>query len=216
MQKKQEPAGGINQADILKARGHDVMPLLRWSEAVRSGDPDNIEARAAAWFWPKIFAQTALEWVSDEDPEGCLIEGFLRDRFGDWPNCLLNYGYAILRAVIARSLVGSGLLPSVGIHHRNQYNAYCLADDIMEPYRPYVDRLVCDILREYPEAPAPNKNGDVLNPSLKRALLVIPVMDVQIEGKQHPLQIAAQRTTNSLVACYEGTMRQILYPVIIS
>ena len=98
-----------------------------WANDVRSGDPDNLEARAAVYYWKSLFSH---------------IPGFIRDREGIAPNNLLNYGYAILRAVVARSLVASGLLPTLGIHHHNRYNAYCLADDIMEPYRPFVDRKV--------------------------------------------------------------------------
>lgn len=106
---------------------------------------------------------------------------------------------------MARSLVGSGLLPTLGIFHRNQYNAYCLADDIMEPYRPYVDHLVGTIL----------ENGEdytTLNPSIKKQLLQIPVIDVVIEGERSPLMIGVQKTTASLAKCYEGKTRKILYP----
>lgn len=104
-----------------------------WSNEVRSGDPDNLEARDAAYYWKNMFP---------------FIEDFTRDREGIPPNNLLNYGYAILRAIIARALVISGLLPTLGIHHHNRYNAFCLADDIMEPYRPYVDAMVAEIVEE--------------------------------------------------------------------
>lgn len=115
-----------NQAALLKsARGEVVKNMLVWANDVKSGDPDNYEARAAAYYWKLLFPQ---------------VDGFTRERGGEAPNSLLNYGYAILRAVVARSLVVSGLLPTLGIHHHNRYNAYCLADDIMEPYRPFVDR----------------------------------------------------------------------------
>ena len=123
------------------------------------------------------------------------------------PNNLLNYGYAILRAVVARNLVGSGLLPTLGIFHKNQYNAYCLADDIMEPYRPYVDQVVCDIVR---------MNGKFLTMTqeMKAQLLSIPAMDVILNNEKCPLMNAVQRTTASLVKCYEGKQRKILYPEI--
>ena len=120
---------------------------------------------------------------------------------------MLNYGYAILRAVVARSLVGSGLLPTLGIHHQNRYNAYCLADDIMEPYRPFVDQLVIDIMKERPDA-------TVLTKEIKAKLLSIPVLDVIIKGKKSPLMIAAGITTASLAKCLEGTIRKIEYPEI--
>ena len=117
----------------------------------------------------------------------------------------MNYGYAILRAVIARSLVGSGLLPTLGIHHHNRYNAYCLADDIMEPYRPYVDQLVIDILHRF-------DNVSSLSKELKMELLSIPMMDVVVNGKRSPLMIAAQQTTASLAKCFSGETRRISYP----
>jgi CRISPR-associated protein Cas1 len=199
----------LNQARALSSQKIDATPLIRWQSDVRSGDPDNLEARAAAWYWPKLFQNTPLfqDFFDAASPDD-----FIRERYGDWPNCLLNYGYAILRAVIARALVGAGLLPTLGIHHRNQYNAYCLADDIMEPYRPFVDQLVCQILHNHPQPPEPNKNGDMLSPALKRQLLVIPVMDVRMDRKKSPLQIAAQRTAASLASCFAGQERMILYP----
>lgn len=181
-----------NQAAVLEKQRADHKLLLHYAKEVKSGDSDNHEAKAAAHYWKHIFP------------------GFLqfkRERHGLPPNNLLNYGYAILRAVVARSLTGSGLLPTLGIHHRNQYNAYCLADDIMEPYRPLVDQLICKIVRE---------NGEYLDmtPSMKKTLLEIPAMDVTIDGQKSPLMNAVQRTAASLVKCYEGDARKILYPVL--
>src|SRR5690606_25115030 len=119
---------------------------------------------------------------------------------------LLNYGYAILRAIVARSLVGSGLLPTLGIFHRNQYNAYCLADDIMEPFRPYVDQLVLNHFD-------PKDYKDQLGPEDKKILLNLPTIDVEIEGQKSPLMVGVQRTTASLAKCFEGSSRKILYPI---
>lgn len=164
--------------------------MQAWSKEVRSGDPDNLEARAAAYYWRNLFPS---------------IPNFVRGREGDYPNNLLNYGYAILRAVIARSLVGSGLLPTLGIHHQNRYNAYCLADDIMEPYRPYVDQLVIDVMKKYPAT-------QELTKSIKTEFLTIPTLDVIIKGKRSPLMIASSQTTASLAKCFEGEMRKIDYP----
>lgn len=164
--------------------------MLAWSKEVRSGDPMNIEARAAAYYWKNFFPQYPF---------------FVRDKDGDFPNAMLNYGYAILRAVIARSLVASGLLPTLGIHHHNRYNAYCLADDIMEPYRPFVDELVYKTISAYPEATE-------LTKELKAQLLTIPVLDVSINGKRSPLMIAAGTTTASLFKCFAGQQRKIAYP----
>ena len=133
------------------------------------------------------------------------IPNFVRGRDGAPPNNLLNYGYAILRAVVARSLVASGLLPTLGLHHHNKYNAYCLADDIMEPYRPYVDGLVLDIMsstNDYTE----------LTKDIKMKLLEIPVLDTMIGDKKSPLMIATQQTTASLYKCFSGEQRKMLYP----
>jgi CRISP-associated protein Cas1 len=179
-----------NQAAVLKRQREDPGPLKRWANSVKSGDPDNLEARAAVYYWKNVFPP---------------FFEFSRQREGPPPNNLLNYGYAILRAVVARSLVSSGLLPTLGIFHKNQYNAYCLADDIMEPYRPYVDATVCDIIR---------MNGKFLDlgPPIKKTLLEIPVKDVMINGEKSPLLNAVAKTTASLAKCFEGSQRKILYP----
>ncbi|MCP5064142.1 MAG: type II CRISPR-associated endonuclease Cas1 [Ignavibacteriae bacterium] len=181
-----------NQTALLKKRNIPITNMLHWAKKVRSGDPDNYEGRAAAYYWKNIFPK--------------MLE-FTRDRYGLAPNQLLNYGYAILRATVARSLVGSGLLPTLGIHHHNKYNAYCLADDIMEPYRPFVDEIVCTIV----------ENGEdfyELSKSIKEQLLEVPTVDVYIEDKRSPLLVGVQRTTASLAKCYAGEMRKILYPEI--
>ena len=180
-----------NQAAVLKyATGSIHNNMQVWATDVRSGDSTNMEARAAAYYWKTLFQD---------------IDGFVRGRDEDEPNNLLNYGYAIVRAVIARALVSSGLLPTLGIHHHNRYNAYCLADDIMEPYRPYVDKTVFDICR---------KGGPLrLTTELKRELLSIPTTDVFINDKRSPLMVAATTTTASLVKCFTGEMRKISYPI---
>jgi CRISPR-associated protein Cas1 len=179
-----------NQAALLSIERAENKYLLNLASSVKSGDSSNNEAKAASYYWKHIF------------PE--FLE-FRRERYGPPPNNLLNYGYAILRAIVARSLVASGLLPTLGIFHRNQYNAYCLADDVMEPYRPYVDKIVCGIIRG---------NGKFLEmtPSMKKELLQIPAMDVVIDGQKSPLMNAVQRTTASLAKCFEGSSRKILYP----
>lgn len=181
-----------NQASVLKRlRQTEVGNMSAWKKDVRSGDPDNLEGRAAVYYWKNLFPD---------------IDGFLRDRDGKVPNNLLNYGYAILRAVIARALVSSGMLPTFGIHHHNRYNAYCLADDIMEPYRPYVDELVVTytLRNGYPEE---------LTTDVKSTMLSIPVLDVVINGQRSPLMIAATQTTASLYKCFSGELRKIVYPV---
>jgi CRISPR-associated protein Cas1 len=175
-----------NQAAVLKAcRGAEIRNMLKWVDEVRSGDADNMEARAAAYYWTNLF------------------KDFKRDREGEPPNNLLNYGYAILRAVVARGLVSTGLLPTLGIHHHNRYNAYCLADDIMEPYRPYVDKFIVEMF----------DNGTIeLDKNAKSKLLSIPVLDVAINGQRSPLMIAVGLTTASLYQCFDGTTRKIKYP----
>jgi len=179
-----------NQATVLELEKVHNGLLLTFAKDVKSGDSDNHEAKAAAYYWKNIFPD---------------FLNFTRERFGAPPNNLLNYGYAILRAVVARSLVGSGLLPTLGIFHKNQYNAYCLADDVMEPYRPFVDRVVCNIVR---------MNGQYLEmtPNMKKEILQIPAMDVSIDGQKSPLMNAVQRTTASLAKCFEGKTKKILYP----
>lgn len=181
----------LNQEYVLRTNTDKETNCMRvWSNDVRSGDPDNLEARAAAYYWKNLFIN---------------YPNFVRDREGTPPNNLLNYGYAILRAIIARALVGSGLLPTLGIHHHNRYNAYCLADDIMEPYRPYVDQLVLDIIQC-------NSEISDITRDLKMQLLGIPMLDVVINGKHSPLMIAAQQTTASLARCFAGENKRISYP----
>ena len=180
-----------NQAAVLQnTRNTIVKNMLAWAGEVKSGDSDNLEGRAAAYYWRNLFPD---------------ILGFTRDRDGIPPNNLLNYGYAILRAVVARALVGSGLLPTLGIHHHNRYNAYCLADDIMEPYRPYVDALVCRLVSD-------GHITEELTTELKRELLQIPTLDVVINGKRSPLMVAVGQTTASLYRCFSGEQRKIAYP----
>ena len=180
-----------NQAQVLKeCFGVEVGNMLSWSKNVKSGDSDNLEARAAAYYWRNMF--------DDEDV-------FIRDREGEPPNNLLNYGYSILRAIVARGLVGSGLLPTLGIYHHNRYNAYCLADDIMEPYRPYVDELVVNIRKEFDDT-------DFLDKEIKQRLLSIPTIEVRINNHRRPLMVAVTETTASLYKCFSGELRKIAYP----
>lgn len=181
----------LNQAAVLKrANNIERGNMVAWAAKVRSGDPDNLEGRAAAYYWRNLFP---------EFPE------FKRERYEGFPNCLLNYGYSILRGIIARSLAGTGLLPTFGIYHHNRYNAYCLADDIMEPYRPYVDLMVLHIIRNFPEIKY------ITNES-KQFLLTLPTIDVTIRNLRRPLMIAASITTASLAKCYLGENRKISYP----
>ena len=188
----------LNQASVLSVcKGEEIKCMQVWANSVKSGDSENIEARAAAYYWKSLFAE---------------VDGFTRERDGVPPNNLLNYGYAILRAIVSRALVSSGLLPTLGIHHHNRYNAYCLADDIMEPYRPYVDRLVYTIYKSIFDT-CDGKSIE-LNKEIKTSLLSIPTMEVIIGGKRSPLMVAVAQTTSSLYKCFDGELRRIQYPII--
>lgn len=179
-----------NQAALLERCNIDNKRLLALVPQIQSGDPKNIEGRAAAVYWKLLFDQIT----------------FTRDRFGDFPNAHLNYSYAILRAIVARALVSSGMLPTLGIFHHNKYNAYCLADDIMEPYRPFCDEIV------YKLVIAGKITDDEITKEHKVALLNIASVDVTLNGAKSPLMVGVSRTTSSLFECFRGDRRKIIYP----
>jgi CRISPR-associated protein Cas1 len=183
----------MNQAAMLYYVDQPDKLLKTMSKEVLSGDTSNLEGQAARYYWKKVFKNE--------------VENFERNRTGEPPNNLLNYGYAILRAMVARAIVGAGLLPVRGIFHRNQYNAYALADDIMEPYRPYVDRIVLDILQE-----TDIDELHFMGKEEKKELLQIATKDVYIDGQKSPLMVALTRTCASLAKCFEGESKKILYP----
>jgi CRISPR-associated protein Cas1 len=165
----------INQAAVLAMLGVKTDPLEYWVRKLRSGDPDNYEGRAAAYYWKNIFPGDY---------------GFTREREGNAPNGLLNYGYAILRAGMARAIVGSGLHPAIGLHHKSQYNPFCLADDLMEPYRPFVDvivRKICTDQGQFAELTSDNK----------KHLLGVLSVDVWIEEERKPLLLGLTSTSSS-------------------
>ena len=180
-----------NQGGVLRHyQKKDTSCMDVWAKSVKSGDPENLEARAAVFYWHNLF---------EDDP-------YFRRGDEDNPvNDLLNYGYAILRAVIARALVGAGLMPQLGIFHHNKYNPFCLADDVMEPYRPYVDTLVMEIISEH------GKECE-LSTNIKKQLLSIPVIDVKMNRVRRPLMIAAEMTAASLAKCFTGELRKISFP----
>jgi CRISPR-associated protein Cas1 len=180
----------INQAGLLHSRGHEVDNLIRWSREVQSGDLKNHDARAAVQYWSRLFP-----W-----------EGFTRHPEGESPNHLLNYGYSILRGITARAIVSSGMLPMLGIFHKKKYNAFGLADDIMEPYRPFVDGLVLELVDSC-------EDFHLMKKEFKIHLMSIMRTDVLIESKKSPLMVAMSRTTSSLFDCYAGRSRKVLYPV---
>ncbi len=179
-----------NQGAMLEySTGHAHPNMTVWANSVRSGDTDNLEGRAAVYYWKNLFPDNPY---------------FTRDFDANGANPLLNYGYAVLRAIVARALVIAGLLPTFGIHHHNRYNAYCLADDIMEPYRPYVDRLVVDLLK--------NDTNAKLDRDTKASLLSIATQEVTIDELRRPLMVAASVTASSLVKCFRGESRKLSYP----
>lgn len=179
----------LGQAYVLEQENVIASNMRAWAKEVRSGDTDNMEGRAAAYYWRSVF----------HNPD------FTRGDEDSLSNALLNYGYAIVRAMMARALVAAGLLPTLGIHHHNRYDAYCLADDIMEPYRPYVDLLVIEMMRRY--------DGEVeLTSEMKRDLLSLSTMDVNIDGHRSPMMVAIQTTANSVQKCFAGEIRKIIYP----
>jgi CRISP-associated protein Cas1 len=197
----------LNQAAVLRWRGYETQNMEHWADNVKSGDPENMEGRAAAWYWAHVFKEIKAPLPFDDATLSDSLANFIREPAGLPPNQLLNYAYALLRATMARSLVGSGLLPIMGIFHRNQYNAYCLADDIMEPYRPFADKLVIQLIEE--EGLAPD-----ISPSIKKKLLILPAIDITLQGETSPLMIAMQRTSASLARCFLGETRKITYPTL--
>ena len=179
----------LGQAHVLGIQIIEHNNMFKWAKDVRSGDTDNMEARAAAYYWRNMFEKDA----------------FIRDPQGLPPNNLLNYGYSVVRAMMARALVGAGLLPTLGIHHHSRYDAYCLADDIMEPYRPFVDMKVLEMW----------KKGSItsdISSDQKRELLGITTMDVNISGHRSPMMLAIQATAQSVQKCFSGEARKIIYP----
>lgn len=176
------------QKEVLRKHNLSFESMITYMNNVKSGDTTNMEGIAAQHYWKHLF------------------DDFTRERKGDAPNNFLNFGYAILRSMVARALVSSGLHPTIGIFHTNKYNAYCLADDIMEPYRPYVDLLVIDWLEQ--------TDSYILDKAAKTHLLQIATYDVYINGLYRPLLTALSITTSSLCKCFMGESRVIHYPLI--
>lgn len=176
-----------NQATLLDIIGRDGKILKPYYMNVLSGDSDNREGLAAKIYWQQMYGRQ-----------------FYRNRNGESPNSLLNYGYAILRAAVARALLGSGLFPAFGLFHRNRYNAFPLADDVMEPYRPFVDYVVNQIYEFSPDAS--------LDKSTKQMLVKVLFSDVKINGQIRPLQVALSMTTASLVRALKDKKECIVYP----
>jgi CRISP-associated protein Cas1 len=176
----------MNQAALLERQGHKIETMHGYLNQVTSGDETNMEGISAQHYWKYLF------------------EGFKREREGEYPNNFLNFAYAVLRSIVARAIVSSGMMPALGIFHKNKYNPYCLADDIMEPYRPFVDKMVLDWHTS-------NEICDQLDKKAKAYLLGIATQDLIIDDLKRPLMVAVTTTTASLQACFEGKKRQISY-----
>jgi len=176
-----------NQGYLLKQITQNKNNFDFLASKVLSGDTTNMEAVAANFYWKSFFEIS-----------------FKRERFGDYPNNFLNYGYAILRAATARALSGSGLLNTLGIHHKSKYNAFALADDIMEPFRPIVDERVFELMQGYDE--------QELNTQIKSELLQVLTRTVYFKTEKSPLMVALQKTASSLQQCFSGERKKIKYP----
>jgi CRISPR-associated protein Cas1 len=168
-----------NQASLLLALGQDEGEALSFmADRIRSGDPDNIEAQAARRYWPALMGAE-----------------FRRDRGAEGANALLNYGYTIMRSVVARAVIAAGLHPTIGLHHANRLNAFALADDLVEPFRPLVDAVVRQMLDE----------GVIgVDREAKARLAALTSADVELAGATSPVLIAAQRLAQSLAASFES------------
>jgi CRISPR-associated protein Cas1 len=191
----------LAQAGNLPRDSAAYRKLAELARQVRSGDPTNIEAQAARIYW-----SAWLDTPDDQPPpefRDFAPAPFRRDPDGDGINSLLNYGYAILRAAVARVLVASGLLPALGLHHSNRSNAFCLADDLLEPLRPLVDERVRELKRA---------GGVELTPTTKSALLSLLTLTVRYDGQTGPLLVSLHRYVASLVNCFQGTAESLEIP----
>jgi CRISPR-associated protein Cas1 len=181
-----------NQGQLLEKMTANKNTFEFLASKVLSGDTTNMEGVAAQQYW-KFFPTPNLE-----------KDGIKRERYGDYPNNFLNYGYAILRAATARALSGSGLLNTLGIHHKSKYNAFALADDIMEPFRPIVDEKVFDIMQRY--------NEQELNTVIKAEMLQMLTRTIYFKEEKSPLMVGLQKTASSLQQCFTGDRKKIKYP----
>ncbi|MGF1548991.1 MAG: type II CRISPR-associated endonuclease Cas1 [Sphingomonadaceae bacterium] len=166
------------QGSLLAARGaEEAVAFPHIARRVKSGDPDNQEAQAARRYWPALMGAD-----------------FRRDRHEGDTNALLNYGYAVMRATVARAVVAAGLHPTMGIQHANRGNAFALADDLVEPFRPLVDALA----RAMVEA-----GMETLDPPVKRRFARLIAFDLRIGGEASPVSVAAQKLAQSLAKSFE-------------
>ncbi|GAB4488476.1 MAG: type II CRISPR-associated endonuclease Cas1 [Raineya sp.] len=182
----------FNQGLLLEKLGQNAEALFHKSKQVQSGDSSHQESQAARIYWANLFPKEL---------------DFYRARTGTPPNNLLNYGYAIIRAAMARALAGAGLLATLGLHHHNRYNAFCLADDMMEPYRPWVDRAVWELV-------ASGEDYETIQKKHKARLLSILAEDTDLKNENVPLMNAMQSSAVSLVKCFQGSSKKLVFPKI--
>ncbi len=180
-----------NQALSLKNVKSNFEPLIYFSKKVISGDKNNLEGRAAAFYWENFFPKDL---------------NFRRDVNEPGVNSLLNYGYSIIRAAVAKAIVSSGMHPALGLHHKNQYNPFCLADDLMEPFRPFVDLKVHHHFTDVNEV--------VLTPVVKKYLISVMFDDSFFGKERKPIQLAITQCVQNLVKCFHGESKKIIYPTI--
>ena len=174
------------QKMLLETLGKSGSGLDALARRVKSGDPDNMEAQAARQYWPRLFG-----------PD------FQRERFGEMPNPLLNYGYTVLRAATARAVAAAGLHPSLGIHHHNRYDAMCLVDDLMEPFRPAVDYAVARLVES---------GCDEVTPEAKQRLVGVLAADMRTERGTTPLETCLERAAQSLAQSFEDKRPALTFP----
>jgi CRISPR-associated protein Cas1 len=181
-----------NQTRVLKSLNCQIERMNKLLDGTEKADKTNREAQAAKYYWKNLF------------------EDFSRDPDGDYPNNLLNYGYSLIRAVFAREIVAAGLVPALGIYHKNKYNSFCLADDLMEPYRQFVDMKVYKFCKSNPE-----EHSLILTKKHKKYLLEILTMEVEIEHQRKSIINAVQDSVMSFVKSIEQEKEQLIYPIII-
>ena len=174
------------QSNTLALLGKLDGGLMLLARRVKSGDPDNVESQAARRYWPLMFGGA-----------------FRRERFGPMPNPFLNYGYTVLRAAVARAIVAAGLHPSLGVHHHNRNDSMCLADDLMEPFRPLVDYATFKLIEE---------GCDEMTPDAKRILVGTLAMDMATERGTTPVDTCIERAAQSLAQSFESGKASLILP----
>lgn len=180
-----------NQSHVLKVVHKSYIKLEYLSKEIKLGDSTNREAQASIYYWKNIFTDK--------------ITKFNRDKNGNYPNNLLNYGYMILRSMMSKNIVSSGLSPTIGLFHKNQFNTFCLADDLIEPFRPFVDKIVYDLIN--------NDNVDeILTKEQRKKLIQIITLEVVSNNEITSLGLAMQNFVNSFVCFLKNEKKELEFP----